>query len=427
MKGTRHISSARRAARENKQDEARADETSRQAKPGARKWHVVHACEYARDVVDLVDAQIAAGMQTYVVTRQVGALTAPAGTAAHGQPGSLMQAWQDVRLWRKQLESYAAPISPLAQQVVHAHSFSSGMAAARSNAASVYDMETFVEDYAIAAGQCAERSWLARSFRAAEQFVFARTGAIVIHSSRLKAECEKRGVDPLNLFVIPDPIASVPVSLTADREWLNRNFGFTGGERQMVALFSSVANADAAFVEALLRGFALIRSEVETARLFVIAEGGKAAQVRKLAHALEAEEAVFVLGENDEASALASADIVVSSGDCKLALRGMLQRRAVLACDDSDHRDLSADGRGCLWHKPNDFRDIAHRGAFLARNADFRRALAEAGHRHIHEARDPERLGSMYDVVYAHAYARKRSGDSSQDFGGSLVPVQGSL
>lgn len=417
---------ARRASREG----ALRPREAASSKTTLKKWHVVHACEYARDVVDLVDAQIAAGMQTYVVTRQVGAIAAEAGTASHGQPSSLMQAWQDVRLWRKQLESYAAPISPLVRQVVHGHSFSSGMAAARSNAASIYDLDAFVEDYAIAAGQCTEKSWLARSFRAAEQFVLGRSGAIVVHSSRMKEACVQRGADPSNFFVIPPPMSSLPVSLTADRDWLKRNFGFDGGAHQIVSLFSSLSGESEAFLETLLRGFALVRSEVEGARLFLIAGGAQAELVRKHAHGFEAEEAVFVLGGSDQASALASADIVLSGPgqpDAALAVQGMLQGRAVLACDDSAHRDLSADGRGCLWFKPNDFRDLAHRGAFLARNADFRRALAEAGHRHIQEARDPERVGSLYDVVYAHAYARKRSGDSSQDFGGSLIPVQGNL
>ena len=52
-----------------------------------RAWEVVHACEFARDIADVVEAQINAGMRPYLLT--MGA-EIPARA-------SILQAWQDVQ------------------------------------------------------------------------------------------------------------------------------------------------------------------------------------------------------------------------------------------------------------------------------------------------------------------------------------------
>src|SRR3954464_10211822 len=91
-----------------------------------RAWEVVHACDFARDIADVVEAQINAGMRPYLLT--VGADTA-AKTA-------ILQGWQDVRRWKKAFDESGAHTTP---QLIHAHSFSSGMAAVRMGACLVYD------------------------------------------------------------------------------------------------------------------------------------------------------------------------------------------------------------------------------------------------------------------------------------------------
>src|SRR5258708_35289852 len=80
-----------------------------------RAWEVVHACEYARDLADVVEAQISAGMRPYLLT--VGA-EVPARA-------SVLQAWQDVRRWKKAYDESGAHTTP---QLIHAHCFSAGMA-----------------------------------------------------------------------------------------------------------------------------------------------------------------------------------------------------------------------------------------------------------------------------------------------------------
>ena len=74
-------------------------------KPGTA-WRVIHACEYARDVLPLVEGQIAAGMRPYIVTPQ-GAGSAELYLARPNQEQvrtfSLLRSWQDVRNWRKSI------------------------------------------------------------------------------------------------------------------------------------------------------------------------------------------------------------------------------------------------------------------------------------------------------------------------------------
>ena len=38
--------------------------------PRAKLWRVIHACEYARDVLNVVEGQVAVGMRPYIVTPQ---------------------------------------------------------------------------------------------------------------------------------------------------------------------------------------------------------------------------------------------------------------------------------------------------------------------------------------------------------------------
>jgi hypothetical protein len=161
------------------------------SKREVRAWEVVHACDFARDIADVVEAQINAGMRPYLLT--VGADTA-------AKP-SIVQAWQDVRRWKKAFDESGAHTTP---QLIHAHSFSSGMAAVRMGACLVYDMRQSMEERLAANGE--PGVWLKSSFRTAEQFVLAQAAAIATHSSSVREACIERGVAPENVFMIPDPV-----------------------------------------------------------------------------------------------------------------------------------------------------------------------------------------------------------------------------
>jgi len=164
-----------------------------------RAWEVVHACDFARDIADVMEAQIAAGMRPYLLT--VGADVAP--------KASVLQTWQDVRRWKKALDESGAQTTP---QLIHAHSFSSGMAAVRMGACTVYDLRLTIEErltlmLIASEGANPPGTWMARSFRTAEQFVLTKAAAVVVHTAEQREECIARGVKPQSVFVVQDPIS----------------------------------------------------------------------------------------------------------------------------------------------------------------------------------------------------------------------------
>src|SRR5262245_7453270 len=145
-----------------------------------RAWCVVHACNYTTDALHLVDGEQAAGMKPYLLAAEAYRLASSlpdkiSSVAASRHSGSLLTAWNEVREWRKLL---VAP-DVAAFELVHAHAFPAGMAAVRNCPTVVYDVRDFVESKAgPRAGT--EFTWLARSFRVAEQFVITRAAALVV-------------------------------------------------------------------------------------------------------------------------------------------------------------------------------------------------------------------------------------------------------
>lgn len=171
-----------------------------------KAWRVIHACEYARDVLPVMEGQIAAGMRPFIVTPQ-GAGSAELYLSGRRleQPRalSLLRSWQDVRSWRKSILECDPENSA---DLVHAHSFASGMAAVRSVSCVVYDLGTCIEEMAIAARLIEPGSWMGRSFRVAEQFVLSRAAAVIVHSPGMQQAALERGAWPENVFLIPDPL-----------------------------------------------------------------------------------------------------------------------------------------------------------------------------------------------------------------------------
>ena len=167
-------------------------------------WRVIHACEYARDVLPVVEGQVAVGMQPFIVTPQ-GAGTAElylsGGNLDQPRSLSLLRSWQDVRHWRKSLLDCAPETT---SDIVHAHCFAAGMAAVRSCGCVVYDLSACIEEMAISAGLCEPGSWMGRSFRVAEQFVLSRAAAVIVHSHGLQQAALERGAPPESIFLAPE-------------------------------------------------------------------------------------------------------------------------------------------------------------------------------------------------------------------------------
>ena len=211
------------------QQRGQSDGTGTLPRVGRTKvWRVIHACEYARDVLPVVEGQVAVGMRPFIVTPQ-GAGTAElylsGGNQDQPRSLSLLRSWQDVRNWRKSLLDCAPETT---SDLVHAHCFAAGMAAVRSCSCVVYDLGACIEEMAISAGLCESGSWMGRSFRVAEQFILSRAAAVIVHSLGLKEAALERGAPPDAVFLVPEPISedNEPPALSQDIDFLTRRFGF---------------------------------------------------------------------------------------------------------------------------------------------------------------------------------------------------------
>ena len=69
-----------------------------------------------------------------------------------------------------------------------------------------------------------------------------------------------------------------------------------------------------------------------------------------------------------------TADVTTARQPNKVCLESLRQGKPLLAADIPRNRDASPDGRGCLWFRSDDVRDLSHRMAFLGSNPDFRSA-----------------------------------------------------
>jgi len=379
--------------------------------PAIRPWSVMHATADVHSVLELAEAQRALGMRPVLVT--------PAGYGSielylrQAQPAagsaSLLSTWQQVRQWRKSLGDCAAAA---AMEVLHAHCFAAGMSGVRNWPVVVYDLAGFVEHAAEA-----DQQWLARSLRVAEQFVLGRAEAVVIHQASLRAAALERGAQPEHLFVIPHPLPRAEAA--AAPAWR----AALGLPPEAVTLFA--AAVEPAELDALASAFAQLLSEVEHTVLLLPAEAAASARLREqLAGA--GFSGVRLLAADEVPAALRASDIVLAgaspdSHENAAMLAAMRALRAVLAADTPTSRDVSPEGRGCLWYQPGNARDLAARASFLARNADLRRALGDAARALLEETRSPEAVARAYDAVYRHAYARR--GDDSRPLMGRFEPL----
>ena len=393
-------------------------------------WRVLHACEYARDVLPVVEGQVAVGMRPFIVTPQ-GSGTAELYLSGgnHDQPRSLslLRSWQDVRNWRKSLLDCAPETT---SDIVHAHCFAAGMAAVRNCGCVVYDLNACIEEMAIAAGLCEPGSWMGRSFRVAEQFVLSRAAAVIVHSIGLKDAAIERGAPPEAVFLVPEPISEeteLPAfshshSHSEDLDFLARRFGFTP---DAVSFFVPQFACDGAeqlspAAISVLEGFALACNELPQFNLLLEAPETVQRAINEHAGRLGISGHVALVHQLDAPAAMRSAHVVLAMGELPanpvavrrpndICVKSLWQGKTLLAADVPRNRDASPEGRGCLWFEPGNPRDLGYRMAFLGRKPEFRAALGAAGHMYIYETRNPAAIGQKYDEAYRFAASRKKS------------------
>lgn len=395
---------------------------SRTRSTKSKSWRVIHACEYARDILPAVEAQIAAEMRPYIVTPH-GSGTAELYLSGAGQEQSaalsLLRAWQDVRNWRKSLLECDPENS---SDVVHTHSFASGMAGVRNLSCVVYDVSACIEELAISASLCERGSWMGRSFRVAEQFILSRAEAVIVHFQGLKNAVEERGAPRNNIFLIPDPLPIQDESRFSSNNFLEERFGIDGGSISYLLPRESHEDTDNVLQSILnvLEAFAPVAAELPHAQLLIEALPSRAA-IQGHAERLGIRKNVFVIEPVDVSAAMQGAAVVIATGELPddpvqarqanpICLRSLAMGKALLAADVPRNRDASPDGRGCLWFAPADLRDLAYRMAFLGRHPDFRATIGAAGRTHILETRNCAAVGKLYDAVYRHAVSRKKTG-----------------
>jgi glycosyltransferase involved in cell wall biosynthesis len=396
-------------------------------------WRVIHACEYARDVLPLVEGQIAAGMRPYIVTPQ-GAGSAELYLARPNQEQvrtfSLLRSWQDVRNWRKSILECEPESSA---DLVHAHAFAAGMAAIRSCGCVVYDLTGCIEELAIAAQLCEPGSWMSRSFRVAEQFILSRASAVVVHSNGMKEAALERGAAPGSIFVIPEPLIIHEPEEDAVSRYFAARTRLEAAENAPAAHTSffvpELAPVDAARLpvaaEALLEAIAIARQDSPAFSVIVEAAESFWPSLNELAARLAITDNLQLMTPANAQQSWTDCDVVIATASVptspvvarhasEICLKAMIGGKTLLAADIPRHRDVSPDGRGCLWFDPEDARDLGHRISFLAFNPEFRSALGAAGHSFITESRSLASIGEHYDAVYRHALSRKKTINTGQ-------------
>lgn len=394
----------------------------------SRSWQVLHTCDAILEIADIVAGQLAVGMRPSVVTPEGFVLFADVlRRKADDEVAqiSLLNAWNDVRHWRKVILD-ADPLSEF--DLLHAHSFAAGMAGVRNYPATIYEIDRFIEDFAThpsrdTSSAADHSSWLSRSFRVAEQFVFSRAAAVVVRSESMRQAVTRRGASTENVFVVPAVLNEEEVVPSSpDHAWLE---SLSISPHHIVVhapKWKMELGADHMLTETsrgLLQAFAVALAEAETACLLVECDEAAMQLATECAlHLQIANRVKFISGE-DRQRAFDAAAIVVSDSypsnaatpmASDIAREAMSRGKALLAVDLPCNRDVTPNGRGCLWYRSGDYKDLGHRMAFLALNAEFRASLAESGKRHLSESCNPSGVAMQYDAIYRHAAARRKSG-----------------
>lgn len=398
-----------------------------------RAWRVLHAAPEVRPLMAVVESQLSAGMKPSVVTPAGLASAADFLQPSRSRPVSLLFAWNDVRQWRRCLLDAESSAQPRGFELIHAHCFSAGMAAVRNYPAVVYDVVNFVEQHP-SAQPTGEHSWLGRSFRVAEQFVLARAGAVVVHSSAVKQGVLERGAPEDNIFQIPVPLSPALLEELErprlPRATANPEVSFFAPDHRLAGNASAEGG-----VETLLEAFARVLAEGVKANLFLPASAQDAAALFERASALSIAGCLHALPAGDCARAFEFADVIISQAPSSTdpeadenssAVQALASGCALLAADCPGNRDSLDAGRGLVWYTPGDVRDLARRIALLTANPELRHSLAQTARRDLAATRSPEAIGRMYQRAYHHTWLRRRIGGPGTMPNGSLEPLQAS-
>ena len=369
---------------------------SPQASARPRKWDVIHACDNARQVADVLDAQACANIRAYIVSRP-----RPAND-------SLLQSWNEVRKWSGLLAQHLGePPFDSAGLVIHAHSFAAGMAGIRSDEPCVYDVSLFIEEWSVEAS----RAWLGRSFRAAEQFVLTQAAAIVVHKTSLREALVSRGVQGERVFLIPAVTQLLPDDSAAQA--LRQRLAIAENEITIFCEAMDFALADAVLTEHRTQPLRLLLTESASMQMATLPQVDKLAQM------------TVSLSQDNHSAAIAAADLAITTSEESLAM-AMTHGKPSLSTDTDSARSVTPEGAGVVWCDAANPADRARRLTYMLRDRAMREAVGSSARQFIIGARSLERIGKMYEEVYRFAVqARRNSKKTPPD--GHLVPVSANL
>jgi glycosyltransferase involved in cell wall biosynthesis len=212
-----------------------------------------------------------------------------------------------------------------------------------------------------------------------------------------------------------------------NREWIQG--AADGGAQTVFFLIPGLTKTSAwDFRDSLLRWMrvvSVVRQDNSNAKFIFLCDAETGEAVRQLASACNLLSWICVLPPEERGRVVAAADVVICDTahvTGKFAIEALARGRALLAGDLEQHRDITSDGRGCLWFRSGDVGDIALRARFLAGNAQFRRALGAAGREHCVVTRSAEVVASQYDAVYRLAFGRRKDRGSPPRT--QLIPLE---
>lgn len=166
----------------------------------------------------------------------------------------------------------------------------------------------------------------------------------------------------------------------------------------------------------LLRGFARVQDKVPNLRLLIVGadQGGAVPpELQHLADELRISDAMRFTGARfDVQDLLALCDVYVNTsvyeGMSNTILEAMAARRPVIATAVGGSPDVVLDHVTGYLITPGDDQALAARLEELARQPDRRRALGEAGRRHVESAHPMSRMIRNYGDLYRETLARRR-------------------
>ncbi len=170
--------------------------------------------------------------------------------------------------------------------------------------------------------------------------------------------------------------------------------------------------------DALLEAVAIAKQDSPAFSVIVEATENFHASLHELAARLGITDCLQLVDPNDTQHCWRECDVVIATATVpksavaarqasEICLKAMVGNKTLLAADVPRHRDVSPDGRGCLWFDSADPRDLGHRISFLTLNPEFRSALGAAGHAFILETRSLASIGARYDAVYRHTFTEE--------------------